>query len=238
MWGENKLRVKPSIIHKDPRDKIRYTFSRGDVIMTSIYRRNYFLISPSPIKHVSIYYGNNLLSDLKLLKDSYKTDNLYDILPLIKQLNIAENDTLYLRRLNYYINKIDDKTDYILEIGVFGFKIREASSFLKKINEIYIYKLNYDKQFILNFTHSYLVFMASAYSIIRYSATDSKNYCFESIFSLLKALDENYTADTRLQLYYLITGKDHYNSLSIDNSNRFILQFIYRRGSVLFDINN
>lgn len=202
---------------------IKKNIHHGDLLFSSNYFNNLFSITPSPIKHVAVYYGNNLLSAVQSVRNDILSNN--KTYKLLSDMIIGQN---VIRYINSNISNINNNDCYVLSLQWNGFKIIEIDTYLRSKSEIYLFRLKVNPNKLHIFTYLYLFFMGNIYAIVNYK--QGQHYCFESIVKLLELL---YGFKVQNNCKFL----KYYTSQSITDNKYVFLVLILKRG-ILCLINN
>lgn len=201
--------------------------SIGDLILTSKYINHSYLLSPSPIKHVSVYYGNGLKNKLLYMKLNILGGGQESSFLFFHHVYIKD---IILKEIDNYLEIVDNTTNYIIEIQLNKFIIKDVEIFINNKDEIIIYKPLIKHPNI--FANFYLYFLGNQYSVFY---ERGKRYCFESVISLISILNDLSNKDKKIELYFIKNLSEydqrfHFNSLSITKSSNFSLKCIYKNG--------
>lgn len=211
------------MLKKQSPKEVLENLEEGDLLLTKDLIKNklsldnlLYILSPSPLKHVSVYYGKNLKNNLIRIKNNILNNDEEAV--FLSKHNIFIKDIL-LKNIDSYISSTNNYDEYIIEIQISEFKIIKFNEYQKLKSEIYVYRIdNVHKKVFKNF---YLYFIGNKYSIF-YEI--GKRYCFESIVSLLTVLYEDF------EIIYLKNLKyKHwifFNSISITKNSRIKLKKI------------
>ena len=200
----------------------------GDLILSSKYKNKSYYISPSPVKHISVYYGSNLRNrleqmKLKVISDSQESQRLFDHHVFIKK-KLLEN-------IDIYIPQVNNDDHYIIEIQMNKFNIKEVKQFLQNKDEIVTYKPLIKHP--ITFANFYLYFIGNEYSVFYQRG---KRYCFESVISLLAIMNDfinnegGFMRIIYIRNFSILDNRLHFNSLSISKNPNFKKKNIYKDG--------
>lgn len=211
-------------VHKAIEDTLRV----GDLILTSKYKNKTASLSPSHIKHISVYWGKGTLNKIKQVQ--------WDILNGGKESSFLNHYNIFIREnILAYIDrillegKINNEDNYIMEIQTSDFVIQPLRELLKGKNEIFIYRplLKHPR----TFAGFYFYFMGNKYRIVY---RKGERYCFESILSLMSIMADDFGKKT-MKIDYIkgfteLSNTMHYNSLSITKNENIKLVLMYKQG--------
>jgi hypothetical protein len=193
----------------------------GDLLLSS--NQNLLsILNPSPIKHISVYFGKGILTELKRIKTNLLSNNKE--LLFLKTLNLFNFDII-IKEIDNYKKNITDDEYYVLDIQTSAFKIIEIKNFIKYKNEIYVYRPCINNPVL--FSKWYLYFIGNKYSFFY---TKGSRYCFESVISLLGHMYPDFPI-----IYFKTIPFNyyHFNSLSITENEKIKLILIYKFGYML-----
>lgn len=210
-------------------DKILLYLQRADIILSSVYKSKFYFLSPTPIKHCSLYIGNNVKSHLIKLKEDVINND--DKIKLLKQHKIF-NPNNFLNNVDKYINKLDNDKYYFADIQIKGFSFHEFSVFINKKSEIFVLRLINDN-YIYFIYYYFLLLIGNNYSIFN----DYNKYCYNGLIDLIRFFyNINFPY---LKNYKYLTNIYFYNSLSFTKliGKEFKIILIYKN-SILKIYNN
>lgn len=197
----------------------------GTILLTSSAYNIAYFISPSPIKHASMYYRTNLLSYLITLKKNIKENNI---------LTKIYDPKSILKHIDFYINSVNDSTEYVIGINELGFQITPIEEFLKDRDVIFLLYYNkgkgVEKKLMNDFAKYMCNFIGSTYSFKRYKNT---KYCFEAIYHSIRENDEQFNPQE-----VSIFSENHYNSIFLTRSGYFDCVYKYKFGFSTINIKN